>query len=187
MSFWKDGSGKRRFSITATVVGAILALAFVALLTTGCYGVLPTPAAPTIAAPTPEPEPTPTTAAPTPEPVPEATDTPEPEATQPPEPEAQPPTAVISLSIEGETAQPIAGPALVPAGQPIYFVGTDSVPGSSPITSYQWDFGADKVVQDETVAHMYNGPGVYTVTLTITDENGESNTAVQHLQVEYVH
>jgi len=179
MSFWKDSSGEKRFGITATVVGAILALAFVALLSTGCYGVLPTPAAPATAAPTPEPEPTPTTAAPTPEPEPEVTDT--------PEPEAQPPTAVISLSIEGETAQPIAGPALVPAGQPIYFVGTDSVPGSSPITSYQWDFGADKVVQDQTVAHMYNGPGVYSVTLTITDENGESNTAVQQVQVEYVH
>jgi hypothetical protein len=119
--------------------------------------------------------------------VPEATDTPVPEATQAPEPEAQPPTAVISLSIEGETAQPIAGPASVPAGQPIYFVGTDSVPGSSPITSYQWDFGADKAVQDQAVTHMYNAPGVYTVTLTITDENGESNTAVQPILVEYVH
>ena len=185
MSLWKERPSKRKVGITPAFVGAILAMALVALLTTGCGGVSPTPAAPTTAAPTPEPEPTPTTAAPTPEPEP--TPTSEPEATDTPEPEAQPPTAVISVSIEGETARPIAGPALVPAGQPIYFMGADSVPGSSPITSYQWDFGANEVVQDQVVAHMFNVPGVYSVTLTITDENGESNTAVQQVTVDYVH
>jgi chitodextrinase len=178
MRFWKESSGKSRFGITAAVVGVILALALVALLTTGCYGVLPTPAAPTTAAPTPEP---------TQPPEPEATATPEPEPTQPPEPETQPPTAVISVSVEGEEAAPIDGPALVPAGQPIYFQGTDSVSGGSPITSYEWDFGTGEGAQGEVVAHTFNAPGFHNVTLTLTDESGESSTAVQQVLVEYVH
>ena len=90
------------------------------------------------------------------------------------------------MSQEGVTSL-LEGPALVPAGQPIYFVGTASVPGSSPITSYQWDFGAGEDAQGQVVVHTFNAPGVYSVTLAITDEDGESNTAVQQVQVEYVH
>jgi hypothetical protein len=55
---------------------------------------------------------------PTPEPKPAPTL--EPEAADTPAPEAQPPTAVISVSLAGEEAAPIASLVLVPAGQPIY-------------------------------------------------------------------
>lgn len=99
------------------------------------------------------------------------------------EPEAQPPTAAISVSQDGLTQLPITRPVPVPAGQPVYFLGTASSPGSSPITGYQWDFGSGQVDQGEVVTHTFSVSGTYTVSLTVTDENGQSNTALQEVQV----
>jgi PKD repeat protein/uncharacterized protein YraI len=114
----------------------------------------------------------------------------EPEPTSPPEavlptvePGAQPPTAVISVSQDGVTELPIAGPVPIPAGQPVYFLGTASAPGSSPITGYQWDFGNGQVGQGEVVTHTFSVSGVYTVSLTVADEDGQTGTAVQEVQV----
>jgi PKD repeat protein/uncharacterized protein YraI len=108
----------------------------------------------------------------------------EPEPTQPPEPEVQPPTATISVSQDGVTELPIAGPVPVPAGQPIYFLGTASAPGSSPITGYQWDFGSGEVGQGGVVTHTFNISGTYAITLTVVDENSQTGTAVKEVQVQ---
>jgi PKD repeat protein/uncharacterized protein YraI len=133
--------------------------------------IVPEPVQPTIEAPTPEPE---------------ATDTPvpEPEATHTPEPDVQPPTAAISVSQDGVTQLPIAGPVPVPAGQPVYFLGTASSPGSSPITGYQWDFGGGQVGQGDVVTHTFSISGTYKVSLTVTDEEGQTGTAAQEVQVQ---
>ncbi len=158
--------------------------------------IVPEPVQPTVevgkATPAPEPGVTDTPVPePTQPPAPEATDTPVPEPTQPPapeatdtpKPEAQPPTAAIGVSQDGVTQLPIAGPVPVPAGQPIYFLGTASSPSGSPITGYQWDFGSGEVGQGKVITHTYSAAGTYNVTLTVTDEAGQSGTAVQEVQV----
>jgi PKD repeat protein len=113
----------------------------------------------------------------------EPTEAPIPEATDTPVAEGQPPTAVISTSTDGETQQPIVGPVGAEVDQTLFFLGTASQPGSSPIVSYEWDFGDGQVASGEEVTHAYTAPSVYTVTVTVTDESGLSDTAAQEVQV----
>jgi PKD repeat protein len=88
-----------------------------------------------------------------------------------PEPE-QPPTAIITE------------PEQVVAGQPATFDGSSSQPGSSPIVSYTWDFGdLSPPAGGITLQHTYAAPGSYLVTLQVTDENGETNSARVRLRV----
>ncbi len=47
-----------------------------------------------------------------------------------------------------------------------------STPGSSPITSWIWDFGDGNISNDQNPAHTYLNPGNYNVTLLLTDANG---------------
>jgi len=44
------------------------------------------------------------------------------------------------------------------------------------IVSYEWDFGDDSVASGETVTHTYAANGTYTVTLTVTDDLGATNS-----------
>jgi PKD repeat protein len=72
---------------------------------------------------------------PPPEPEPEDTPEPEPEPTDTPEAAEQPPSAAIAVSMDGVTELPIAGPVTAEVDQTLYFIGTGSQPGSSPIVS----------------------------------------------------
>ena len=47
-----------------------------------------------------------------------------------------------------------------------------SIPGSSPIISWIWDFGDGTVSTDQSPAHTYSNAGNYNVTLLLTDANG---------------
>ena len=44
----------------------------------------------------------------------------------------------------------------------------------SPIVSYQWEFGDGKTSTGKKTAYSYTTPGQYEVTLTITDNSGET-------------
>jgi PKD repeat protein len=112
---------------------------------------------------------------PTEEPVPEVTDT--------PEPEGEAPSAVIGVSTDGETQLPIAGPVPAQVDQALFFNGNDSQPGDSPIASYDWDFGDGQTATGEQATHAFAAPGSYIVSLTVTDENGLTDTVPQEVQV----
>ena len=59
-------------------------------------------------------------------------------------------------------------------GEEIEFDASESFDPDGSIASYHWDFG-DGQSSDEIIAtHAYSNPGTYTVTLTITDNEGES-------------
>jgi PKD repeat protein len=72
-------------------------------------------------------------------------------------------------------------PAVV--DQALFFIGANSQPGSSPMVSYDWDFGDGDTDSGELVNHAFAAPGDYTVTLSVTDEDGLSATATQVVQV----
>jgi PKD repeat protein/uncharacterized protein YraI len=107
-------------------------------------------------------------------PAPEATATPAPEVTDTPAPEGVPPSAALGAS----------PPSPVPVGQAVTFDASGSQPGSSPIASYQWDFGdGNSAAGGPQETHQYSAPGTYTATVTVVDETGLSSSASQQIEV----
>ena len=78
---------------------------------------------------------------------------------------------------------PIAGPVPAVVDQPLFFIGANSQLGGSPIVSYDWDFRDGGTDSGELVNHAFAAPSDYTVTLTVTDDDGLSGTATQVVQV----
>ena len=89
---------------------------------------------------------------------------------------------VKTLTLREET--PVFGGSMVPpiadftvegsmtAGKPVYFdAGASSTP-SGTITSYMWSFGDGHQGNGPSATHIYDAPGVYQVTLTITNNYG---------------
>ncbi len=80
----------------------------------------------------------------------------------------------------------LAGPTQALVGQDVTFDGSESTPGSSSIVNYAWDFGNGKTAsgKNETnVTTQYTAAGTYQVTLTVTDENGLSNSASASINI----
>ncbi len=143
--------------------------------------VAPTPTPAPIPTDTPAPVPTDTpipaptetpVPAPTDTPVPAPTDTPLPAPTETPVP--QPPQAAIS------------GPAQGNVGDELSFDGSDSQPGDSPIVDYEWDYGdgGSSSSSGPTVAHRFAAAGDYTISLTVTDQNGLTDTITATVQIQ---
>ena len=61
-------------------------------------------------------------------------------------------------------------------GQTIVFDGSDSQDPDGTIESYQWDFGDGNSDSGITVEHSYTESGTYTVTLTVTDNEGAEDS-----------
>lgn len=64
-------------------------------------------------------------------------------------------------------------------GQTIVFNASECKPNGGYITSYLWDFGDNTTVNtsDPIFTHVYDAFGDYSVTLTITDSEGETAAA----------
>jgi len=65
---------------------------------------------------------------------------------------------------------------IVDTGQVISFNAGNSYDPDGFITSYFWDFGDGKNTTGVTVNHEYADDGVYSVTLTVTDDRGATNS-----------
>lgn len=92
---------------------------------------------------------------------------------------SNPPTVVIS-------SNPLA---LVSCTAPFTaaFSGSNCVSGSpiaGPLSSYSWNFGNTQTSTQQTPGNItYNAPGIYNVTLTVTDNNNCSATANTQVSV----
>jgi gliding motility-associated-like protein len=82
--------------------------------------------------------------------------------------------STFGLSQTPPNAQFTAAPLVVCLGQSIHFTN-QSVAGSSPITSYSWDFGDGNASTTQNPNHIYSAPGSYTVTLTVQASNGQAD------------
>jgi PKD repeat protein len=61
---------------------------------------------------------------------------------------------------------------------PVSFNGTGSSDPDGTIISYDWDFGDNTTGSGVNPSHTYTAPGTYTVTLTVTDDEGLTDTDI---------
>ena len=84
----------------------------------------------------------------------------------------QPPNAVASASVlTGETPLNVD------------FTGTASTDDNNSIVSYNWDFGNGDSSNIADPNYTFNQPGSYQVTLTVTDEEGNTDTESLNINV----
>jgi PKD repeat protein len=65
----------------------------------------------------------------------------------------------------------------VSSGENIHFDASESYDSDGAIVAYSWDFGDGTTATGITVDHAYDNNGVYTVTLTVTDDDGATDSA----------
>jgi heat shock protein HslJ len=125
-------------------------------------------------------EPTPP---PTQPPQPTPTQAPGPTPTQAPQPT---PTAEPTEAPVTPPQASIQGPGNGYVGEPISFDASASVAGSSPITSYSWNFGDGTSAgpsPDPYQTTIYNQSGNFQVSVVVTDENGQSSSATMDVTI----
>jgi PKD repeat protein len=85
-------------------------------------------------------------------------------------------TAEISHLVSVAGVTPVAAftvsTASPTAAQPVVFDGSTSLDSDGSIAAYGWDFGDGRAGAGSTPAHAFAHPGEYTVTLTVTDDEG---------------
>ena len=90
----------------------------------------------------------------------------------------------VNVTVEAPAAQPpvavIAGPTSGQVGEMLTFSGADS---QGDIVRYLWDFGDGGTAEGIQVSHVFQQPGIYSVTLTVTDRNGLTNSTVLNVTI----
>jgi PKD repeat protein len=88
-------------------------------------------------------------------------------------------TAVTGIALTPDQG-PIAkvNPVPAPATTPSQFQGGPSIDNDGTVAKWSWDFGDGTTDSGASVAHTYSTPGEYTVKLTVTDDEGCSETPI---------
>jgi PKD repeat protein len=69
----------------------------------------------------------------------------------------------------------------------IFFTGSASdTPSDEPLLVYEWDFGDGTFGQGTSPTHSYSFPGLYTVQLTVTDDDSSSSIISTYVNVDNV-
>jgi M6 family metalloprotease-like protein/uncharacterized repeat protein (TIGR01451 family) len=68
------------------------------------------------------------------------------------------------------------GPYAGTVGQPVQFDGSSSFDLDGTIVAFDWDFGDSTTGSGATPSHTYAAAGLYTVSLTVTDDGGATDT-----------
>lgn len=92
-------------------------------------------------------------------------------------------TLVVAPPNVAPTASIVASPPSGQAPVAVTFDGSDSADADGPLASYAWDFGDGATGTGETTSHTYSGQGIYTVTLTVTDDQGVTGSTTTTVAV----
>ena len=81
-------------------------------------------------------------------------------------------TAVIGISsTQGDPPLPVTVTAI------------DSTSTNGGTLTYLWDFGGEATATTATANHTFTTPGFYTITLVVTDQNNEQDTATVDVRI----
>ncbi len=92
-------------------------------------------------------------------------------------------TVQVGVPNQAPTAAFSYSPAHPGVGQWVKFDGSASFDPDGSITTYSWNFGDGSTGTGASVYHQFTAPGNYTVTLTVTDNNGLTNSTSQTVQI----
>jgi len=74
-------------------------------------------------------------------------------------------------------------PALPLINETVTFNATESMPEGGTIIRYEWNFGDGVTAEGVIVSHAYSTFGTFTITLTVTDSEGLSNTCTRSIRI----
>ncbi len=77
----------------------------------------------------------------------------------------------------------MVSPSIGEAGSPVSFNGSASADPDGQIAQWQWQFGDGGTAEGVFATHVYARPGVYLVTLIVTDNDGLRSPVSQVLEV----
>lgn len=66
------------------------------------------------------------------------------------------------------------GPYFGSPNEQLFFDGSSSYDNDGYLVSYNWNFGDGTNAQGASITHLYSKPGSYTVTLSVTDNQGKT-------------
>jgi len=105
-------------------------------------------------------------------------------------------TLQITVSSEQSPAQPTTSlpplsdfeysPTAPIAGELVLFNGTLSTDIDGEVVSYAWDFDGDAIIDstDASTDHVFSIAGTFNVSLTVTDDDGNSDVFIQAILVD---
>lgn len=96
-----------------------------------------------------------------------------------------------SITISADVPQPnqkpiaiITGSTQATQGDEVSFDGSTSYDPDGSIVSYQWNFGDGTQASGAMQTHTYAAEGTYTVSLTVTDNDGATDTTTLSILIE---
>jgi PKD repeat protein len=93
-------------------------------------------------------------------------------------------TANVTVSSSAPTADFTFQPSTPTPGQTVSFDASISKPGTGrAIASYSWNFGDGTTGSGVAPSHAYTAAGTYNVTLTVTDDIGQTSNKVSQVPV----
>jgi len=97
-------------------------------------------------------------------------------------------STTVSVSSESANAAPNASftvsPASPTAGESATFDAADSSDSDGSISAFSWELGDGTTTTGESVTHSYESAGDYTVTLTVTDDDGATDSNATTVTVQ---
>lgn len=92
-------------------------------------------------------------------------------------------TATISVTIDNVNEAPAASFTYSCTDRTCSFDGSNSSDSDGSIASYEWEFGDESTATGVSAEHTYSSEGTYSVTLTVTDDEGATDTETQDVTV----